>query len=838
MLAILAQSFSNTQATQELLLRKLEEQTQQNALLQTKLAEVERQQREMAAVAAAVANGSGGAQQQQQHAHSIVHSTVNSAIHSAVASPMSMGTNPPLPTGFGSHRSQHLVASRNVSLDVNAPFVAPINAPPNAFTPSEAFSRLSMQAHEPFSPLTSPVFQTYIVPSPTVAQAATGNALPPLPPAAQLDHGSASMQHQHQSQDVDMDWLNHHDTASMHPSTQQQQSFPAPTEQPFQYTQTQDAQHQQHQPQQQQQQSYLPVTPAALMSSGAGSTDANNPPHPAMPSTLMQQWNNNSSFSHHPNHQSNSSDSPSPRIPPAALPPPASSSLAKESSSSARSSSSPGPLIGSKPVSAEHTSTGSSSSTRRAATKQASKLAAAPYVRQSPRMAPMSPAMVANLGSPALGPRRNSPPNMVAAAAAAAATASPAMVPVGAVPLTPANALGPNSSSTQPTTSYQQPPTPAMPPTPTSQTLHPISSGQMHPSQSATYRQMPPNLSLVSPAIHPTSATSTSGAMPDSTMGGGGSGAPPAFPTPLPPPAIDIPHTYHPYHQQHPPHLINLSGLGGYSTLGLGGGMLLHDYLGFPGPGGAGNEPGNHAGGTGGASASASAGARTTNGASFDDDMDDDDDPEARKNSHRYAEQKRRNAMKDGFDELRRLVPGLQNSVTTRRSKYNPIEPQPPVSRKKRRDAKNEGKGISKIMVLKAAYDYCAFLAGRERRLREVVVQLAQRQQMEGHAAAQPQVPVPADLLESADDIFFTYVKETLWKSAAAQQQAADEILMVAGDEPVAASAAASSMGDVSAPATTSPVAATGQEANGMVAKAVAAVVKATGSTPAVAKAV
>ncbi|KNE57712.1 hypothetical protein AMAG_04569 [Allomyces macrogynus ATCC 38327] len=140
--------------------------------------------------------------------------------------------------------------------------------------------------------------------------------------------------------------------------------------------------------------------------------------------------------------------------------------------------------------------------------------------------------------------------------------------------------------------------------------------------------------------------------------------------------------------------------------------------------------------------------------------------------SHKLAEQKRRLDLKCGFDDLRRLVPGLQFSITARRTKANPNPVRaPPAPRRRRKGGADaappepDGKLIAKTAVLKTAHDYILFLRAREQRLRTVVDGVRAAAQAKGFE-------LPPDLDVPGDDLFFAYVKDTLWKSAAAAQAA------------------------------------------------------------------
>ncbi|KAL7753708.1 hypothetical protein RI367_000639 [Sorochytrium milnesiophthora] len=148
---------------------------------------------------------------------------------------------------------------------------------------------------------------------------------------------------------------------------------------------------------------------------------------------------------------------------------------------------------------------------------------------------------------------------------------------------------------------------------------------------------------------------------------------------------------------------------------------------------------------------------------------DDADDGEKRI-SHKVAEQKRRNQMKDNFDELRMVIPGLQNSITKRKGRKagggdDDAEDDDDEDDGKRRGGRRsdrvEGKGISKIAVLKIAHDYVNFLKAREQRFQE----LLQVAVASAASSSAPPITVPQDLATGADDIFLHYVKEMYWKS-------------------------------------------------------------------------
>ncbi|KAI9188389.1 hypothetical protein H9P43_002780 [Blastocladiella emersonii ATCC 22665] len=996
---------ANSQASNDHIVRSLEEQ---NAMLKMKLAEVEREREALAAKTQIEHQHRQQQQQQQQQAVQLAH-LMHSQAPSAVASPVIMA-NPnhgSYPHAAAAAAAAAMMATSRTASEMDVdftalsshptphnPFMSPINT---NFTPATAFSRLSMQAaQEPFSPLTSPVFQSFLQ-QPSALQN-NSSALPPLPPsgfpmsgfpdagsAAAADHGNVAvmsgtgllqssnsamgagtanqgdamaLMHSFGGSDFGADFsssgaadtrafgtglgvdsgISNHGSAvgggGAHSSAMAQAAAGNPI---------------------------LPVTPAALMSSSTSATGLLDDMSSILPGNMaagngfFQQQHQQplQQPQQQPHLQGVAGESPSPRIQttlrgivvPEHIQPHHYSAASGRSSS--RSSSSPGPFLpaaalsvagmfGGKPVKTSARGTGlgvggsggggggagssvsptdlgngllpppsvpipghaSSASATNAANSRrsnstsvvkASKLAAAPYARQSPRMAPMSPAMAAMLKSPALKPHasssssgqsssgRGQPPAHLqlkpdAMAAAVAAAQSPGLYSQQQQQQQQQQQHSHHRQQSFQQQSQQQqaaasgvPPTPTMPPTPTSQTLQPSSaagSSTGHAPDSAAsigdLLNTPPFLPLVSPAMYPSHAM---------YGGSGGSGDAGMIPPPLPPPAVpqgpgttmrvvskpadaapapapvnpsayipppsqgsgsEYQHDQFQYpHQHHDPHLVNLSGLGGYTTLGLGRGMLLSDYL----------EDGGGVEGLGRGGAGAG-------------DGEDDDDPEVKKMNHKAAEQKRRNQMKDGFDELRRLIPGLQNSVTTRRTKNNPNPPgaahgDEPGSRKKRREIKNEGKGISKIMVLKSAYDYCSFLRSRERRLVDLVAQF----QALVPAGTPGRPELPADLLESSDDIFFSYVKETLWKTDSAQQRAVNELIAATdGNAGVGDSddddAAPSSSAAAAAPATAADGSKSargggkGAAGKGNVVKAVARISRATGKTPAVAKAV
>lgn len=124
-----------------------------------------------------------------------------------------------------------------------------------------------------------------------------------------------------------------------------------------------------------------------------------------------------------------------------------------------------------------------------------------------------------------------------------------------------------------------------------------------------------------------------------------------------------------------------------------------------------------------------------------------------RKVSHKDAEQKRRNQMKNGFDELRTAIPGLEKSVTTRKSKNNPHPPE------ERRNSDDVLRGVSKIMVLKAASDYILFLQEREARLTASLQTAYNELKSTNHNS---NFQIPNDLLASQQQLFKKYVAEML----------------------------------------------------------------------------
>ncbi|KAI9219178.1 hypothetical protein BC828DRAFT_180217 [Blastocladiella britannica] len=789
---------------------------------------------------------------------------------------------------------------------------------PPTYTPSDAFSRMSvhmsMTHQEPFSPLTSPVFHSHYPPTSGVGadqppgsgilgpaampgMSSAGDRLDSLPPPTVPSSASISAVGISRPE-VTMDWLSMDASGNLVVS------------------QAGATMHHQHQPLYQHQQQHQHPAESdfhsmfAAAASAAATANASDSPTGLTPAALMMGGGALSPADgaalqkqQQQRHSSSPVTATLTLVPPSALHSP--SSPVPPGVTVARSRSTSGSPIPLGLPSAVVAAAGSSAGVPRRRTsggmvsssKAASKLAAAPYVRHSPRLAPVSGSPAGALGpgspiglgggggpmSPAMLPRSS-----LASGAdmRAAIVNSPGLLPMAAVTI-PATAMHGG--------------TPHLPPTPNSAPMNPYTAGTVHSTSATPYmggsmHGTPPLLPMVSPALHPSAYQShTSGYYGHHQQQHGGqypNAAAATAPLPLPSPALppgkglritsvssdSVPVSTATTQQQpptpgfhHEPHMINLTGLGGYTTLGLGHGMLLHEFA----PPAAAPSSSRRAGGT------AAAGS--------DDDEDDEDD-EGKKNTHRFAEQKRRNAMKDGFDELRRRIPGLQNSVTNRKSKFGggaAAAPEPPeplgagARRRRGRDAKNEGKGISKIMVLKAAYDYCAFMSSRERRLRQTVQQLAAAANANanavaalraatagiGHSVAVPEIPltpaVPADLLQSSDDIFFTYVKETLWKSASAQTQAAGEILAVT-DGPLSPRSAPSSVTDMAASVAVAPTAAmaSGPQqqqlispadsmlvddpaamaaalANaGSVAAAVAAISSATGSTPAVAKAV
>ncbi|KNE58081.1 hypothetical protein AMAG_04901 [Allomyces macrogynus ATCC 38327] len=652
-LSMLAQTLASNQQAQQLLIKKLEEQSAQTMLLEQKLAEVERRATGVPSPhpptpaatqmhhPAGVGLGMSMGQQQQGTTFTLTHP---SPYVTAVA-PMDVDMTPTMApaASAGYDHASHAHHHHHVSSAPQAPtpqfggmsaasfhasvVTTPTMSPAVTYTPSLAFSRMSMHGsyahdHAAFSPLTSPALRG--------ARGGNLGDLAPLPPS-----------HLARSETMDAGMTGVPLDAGMGVGAA---ALPSPFMQP-------PMQQTQQQTQQQQAAAMLPVTPAALMRSmqQGGSAGAM-----AVPAHL--------GGSDHGSNVSSSAASPN---------------LNHPSTSPAHATRSLPTTVFAAPTTAPSTTIPSSSTTsssslhsRRAAVaggkvSKVTKLATAtPYPRSSPRLAPMA-----------------------AAAAIAAAAKSPVL----------------------------------------------LTRGNSHPSPA-----LPPN-SWVPPT--PTSAPA---------------------PLPLPSPAIDATGTRHlPTIAPHPgpsgtaapsssggsvaPALVNMAALGGYASLGLAQGMLLDGLV---------TSPGMHPNNPTAAGSSNTGGGGTGSGV-----------PIEKRAVHKDAEQKRRSAMKNGFDELRLIIPGLQFSVTTRRSKYNPHVPTAAERRRRSKQEKAMGKSISKLMVLKTAHDYILFLKARERRLMGVMHAFLQQH---GGSGTAPEVEIAKDLEQNADDVFFTYVKETLWKSAAA----------------------------------------------------------------------
>ncbi|KAJ3364853.1 hypothetical protein GGF32_001031 [Allomyces javanicus] len=657
-LSMLAQTLASNQQAQQLLIKKLEEQSAQTMLLEQKLAEVERratgvpspQPPTPAATQmhhpAGVGLGMSMGQQQQQQQGTTFTLTHPSPYATAVA-PMEVDMTPTMApaasTGYehASHAHHHH-HHHHVSSASQAPtpqfggmsatsfhasvVTTPAMSPAVTYTPSLAFSRMSMHGsyahdHAAFSPLTSPALRG--------ARGGNLGDLAPLPPS-----------HLARSETMDAGMTGVPLDAGMGAAVALPSPFmqPPPVQQP-------------HHQQQQQQTAMLPVTPAALMRSmqqgGTGGAMA-------VPAHL--------GGSDHGSNVSSSAASPN---------------LNHPSTSPGHATRSLPTTVFAAPTTAPSTTAPSSSTTssslhsRRAAVaggkvSKVTKLATAtPYPRSSPRLAPMA-----------------------AAAAIAAAAKSPVLLTRGNSQSSPA--LPPNAWA---------PPTPTSAPAPL-----PLPSPAMDASGA---RHLP----TIAPHPGPSGAAAAASS--------GGSVA---------------------------PALVNMAALGGYASLGLAQGMLLDGLVTSPGM-----HPNNPT----------AVGSSSTGGGAGGSGV-----PIEKRAVHKDAEQKRRSAMKNGFDELRLIIPGLQFSVTTRRSKYNPHVPTAAERRRRSKQEKAMGKSISKLMVLKTAHDYILFLKARERRLMGVMH--AFLQQHGGTGTAPPEVEIAKDLEQNADDVFFTYVKETLWKSAAA----------------------------------------------------------------------
>ncbi|KAJ3376069.1 hypothetical protein GGF31_000136 [Allomyces arbusculus] len=647
-LSMLAQTLASNQQAQQLLIKKLEEQSAQTMLLEQKLAEVERratgvpspQPPTPAATQmqhpVGVGLGMSMGQQQQQQQGTTFTLTHPSPYVTAVA-PMDVDMTPTMApaasTGYDHASHPHHHHHQHMSSASQAPtpqfggisassfhasvVTTPAMSPAVTYTPSLAFSRMSMHGsyahdHAAFSPLTSPALRG--------ARGGNLGELAPLPPS-----------HLVRSETMDAGMTGVPLDAGMGGAA----ALPSPFMQ-----------------QQQQQAAMLPVTPAALMRSmqqgGTGGAMA-------VPAHL--------GGSDHGSNVSSSAASPN---------------LNHQSTSPAHATRSLPATVFAAPTTAPSTTIPSSSTTsslhsRRAAVaggkvSKVTKLATAtPYPRSSPRLAPMA-----------------------AAAAIAAAAKSPVLLTRGNSQ--PSPALPPNS---------WVPPTPTSAPAPLPLPSPAIDAGGVR------------HLPTIAPHPGPSGAAAAAAAQQSGSVA---------------------------------PALVNMAALGGYASLGLAQGMLLDGLV---------TSPGMHPNNPTAAGTSSTGGGVAGHGGV----------PIEKRAVHKDAEQKRRSAMKNGFDELRLIIPGLQFSVTTRRSKYNPHVPTAAERRRRSKQEKAMGKSISKLMVLKTAHDYILFLKARERRLMGVMH--AFLQQHNGSGAA-PEVEIAKDLEQNADDVFFTYVKETLWKSAAA----------------------------------------------------------------------
>ncbi|KNE59271.1 hypothetical protein AMAG_03581 [Allomyces macrogynus ATCC 38327] len=436
-LSMLAQTLASNQQAQQLLIKKLEEQSAQTMLLEQKLAEVERRATGVASPqpptpaatqmhhpASGVGLGMSMGQQQQGTTFTLTHPSPYATAVAPMDVDMTPTMAPAASTGYdhASHPHHH----HRVGTASQAPtpqfggmsatsfhasvVTTPAMSPAVTYTPSLAFSRMSMHGsyahdHAAFSPLTSPALRG----------ARVGNLgdLAPLPPS-----------HLARSETMDAGMTGVSLDAGMGAA-----ALPSPFMQPPPAVQQQQQQHQQA--------AMLPVTPAALMRSmqpgGVGGALA-------VPAHL--------GGSDHGSNVSSSAASPN---------------LNHPSTSPAHATRSLPTTVFAAPTTAPSTSAPSSSTTssslhsRRAAVaggkvSKVTKLATAtPYPRSSPRLAPMAAAaaIAAAAKSPVLLTRGDSqsspalPPYSWAgrgrraagnkdAAASASATAAGASGPGGA----------------------------------------------------------------------------------------------------------------------------------------------------------------------------------------------------------------------------------------------------------------------------------------------------------------------------------------------------------------------------------------------------------------------
>ncbi|KNE71539.1 hypothetical protein AMAG_20384 [Allomyces macrogynus ATCC 38327] len=353
--------------------------------------------------------------------------------------------------------------------------------------------------------------------------------------------------------------------------------------------------------------------------------------------------------------------------------------------------------------------TGGSIAAARKVSKVA-KLAAAPYPRPSPRLAPnnnqsrsgsppnggmSSPATMVPLPPTPQSLPMGAQPYACAGASSAYSTAglTPPFLPLVSPAMRPAGAIGGGGAT--PVALTPMPPPMIMAGRAATPMMRPDMTPGMHPGAAATPLMRPD----LTPRMQPGATTATEG---DATPRGLPPLAPkPTLPAlaPLPGPALPSPlSTVGPSTTT-----VDIASVGGLAPLGLADGLLLREWQ-----------------------ATSSGTPTTSSSAPLLPPTTDTGDKRA---SHKLAEQKRRLDLKCGFDDLRRLVPGLQ------------------------------------FTVLKTAHDYILFLRAREQRLRAVVDGVRAAAQAKG-------VELPPDLDVPGDDLFFAYVKDTLWKSAAAAQAA------------------------------------------------------------------